>query len=173
MSIHIIIDGYNLIRQSSTLSVIDGRDIESGRRALIESLAMYKKVKPHKITVVFDGTKAPSLSSRSDKMMGINIRFSRNGELADAMIKRMVAREKERAVVVSSDMDIVRYSESRGAITIDSPRFEDKMLSALYFQPAETDNETDVGWKPTTRKKGPKKRLPKRRRQARKKHRKL
>jgi hypothetical protein len=59
MSIHIIIDGYNLIRQSGYLSNLDLQDIQYGRQALIDMLAAYKKIKAHRITIVFDGTRAP------------------------------------------------------------------------------------------------------------------
>ena len=44
MSIHIIIDGYNLIRQSNRLSALDNQDIQLGREALLYMLAAYKKV---------------------------------------------------------------------------------------------------------------------------------
>ncbi|MBW2739271.1 MAG: NYN domain-containing protein, partial [Deltaproteobacteria bacterium] len=74
MSLHIIIDGYNLIRQSNTLSDLDRQDIQLGREALLNMLAAYKKIKRHKITVVFDGTNAPFLSPRSDKIKGVEIR---------------------------------------------------------------------------------------------------
>ncbi|MCD4762468.1 MAG: NYN domain-containing protein, partial [Desulfobacterales bacterium] len=48
MSLHIIIDGYNLIRQSTTLSDLDGQDIQLGREALLNMLVAYKKIKHHK-----------------------------------------------------------------------------------------------------------------------------
>ena len=59
MSIHILIDGYNLIRQSPELSELDRQDIQLGRAALIDMLVVYKKLKHHKITIVFDGVDAP------------------------------------------------------------------------------------------------------------------
>ncbi|KAF0122132.1 MAG: hypothetical protein FD151_935, partial [bacterium] len=39
MAIHIIIDGYNLIKQSPVLSKLDQMDIEKGRNELIGRLA--------------------------------------------------------------------------------------------------------------------------------------
>jgi len=54
MSFHIIIDGYNLIRQSCTLAAFDQKDLQLGREVLLDKLAAYKKIKHHKITVVFD-----------------------------------------------------------------------------------------------------------------------
>ena len=83
MSIHIIIDGYNLIRQSTALSRLDQQDIMLGRDALVDMLAAYRKIKPHRITVVFDGRHSPAFSQKRDQKKGIAIRFSRRGESAD------------------------------------------------------------------------------------------
>ena len=173
MSIHIIIDGYNLIRQSNTLSLIDNQDIELGREALLEMLIAYRKIKPHMITVVFDGANAPPFSQRKTRVQGITIKFSRSGELADAVIKRMVSREKEKALVVSSDLDIMNFAAARGAATISSSEFEDKIRQAVYMKEKGVETNEDSGWVPTTKKKGPSKRLSKRKRRNKSKIRKL
>ena len=173
MSIHIIIDGYNLIRQSNTLSMIDRQDIQLGREALLEKLIAYRKVKPHMITVVFDGTNAPPFSQRKNRARGITIKFSRSGEVADAVIKRMVNREKEKALVVTSDLDIVNFAAARGAATISSAEFEEKISQALYMTIKGVESQEEAGWVPTTKKKGPSKRLSKRKRRNRTKVRKL
>ena len=52
---HIIVDGYNLIRQSDTFRHSERKSLEEGRNALIRSLAGYRKLRGHRITVVFDG----------------------------------------------------------------------------------------------------------------------
>lgn len=176
MATHIIIDGYNLIRRSPRLWEIDVQDLQAGREALLKDLAEYRQLRPHKITVVFDAANAPADADRRSRVKGINIRFSRPGESADAIIKRMAAREREKAVVVSSDRDVADYAERKGAAAIDAPGFEQKMEMARVF--AETgmeaeEDEPDNGWTPTTRKKGPSKRLSKRRRFNRGKVRKL
>ncbi len=173
MSLHIIIDGYNLIRQSYTLSSLDRQDIQLGREALIDNLAAYKMIKHHKITVVFDGTSAPSFSQHRDNIKGIEIRYSRNGELADTVIKRMAAREREKALVVSSDLDVVNYAQSHGAATISSPLFEEKIAMAAYMDTKGVDSKNEGGWIPTTKKKGPSRRLSKKDRRSRIKIRKL
>jgi uncharacterized protein len=173
MSIHIIIDGYNLIRQSDTFSMIDRRDIQLGREALLQTLIAYQKIKRHTITVVFDGTNAPSFSQRKHRVQGITVKFSRIGEVADTVIKRMVSREKEKALVVSSDLDIVNFATARGAATISSSEFEEKMSQTLYMEIKGVESKEESGWVPTTKKKGPSKRLPKRKRRDRTKIRKL
>lgn len=175
MSVHIIIDGYNLIRQSSVLSPLDQQDLQLGRDTLIDMLAAYKKLKRHKITVVFDGADAPGLQPRRDQAKGIAVRYSRQGESADAVIKRIAARERERALVVSSDRDITDYASGRNAAVIASPEFEARIAMAQYMavKGEGAMSEADDGWKPTTKKKGPSRRRSKKERRNRVKLKKL
>lgn len=173
MSIHIIIDGYNLIRQSNSLSILDRQELQLGRDALLDMLGRYKRVKGHRITVVFDGINAPSFSQQRDQVKGIKIKFSRKGESADTVIKRMVFGEKEKALVVSSDMDVVKFAASKGAATISAPLFEEKIAMTAYLETKGVERENDGGWVPTTKKKGPSRRLSKKERRSRAKIKKL
>ena len=173
MPLHIIIDGYNLIRQSNELSALDMQDIQLGREALLDSLSAYKRIKHHKISVVFDGQNAPSFLQHADRVKGIEIKFSRHGETADMVIKRMAAKEKEEAIIVSSDRDIVDFAAAQGAATISSNFFEEKIALATISNPYIKDDTDRNGWIPTTRKKGPKRRLPRKKRQNMTKTRKL
>lgn len=175
MSVHIIVDGYNVIRQSSVMSPLDRQDLQMGRDALVEKLAAYKRLKRHKITVVFDGNETAALIENRDREKGILIRFSRHGETADAVIKRMAAREKQKALVVSSDREVAGFSASKGAATIGAVEFEEKMeMAALMdLKGSFSDSEDNDGWSGTTRKKGPSRRLPKKVRMNRKKLKKL
>ena len=162
MPIHIIIDGYNLIRNASSLKDLDLEDLQLGRDALVDLLVSYKRIKPHKITVVFDGTNAPAHFQHRQRASGIDLIFSRPGETADTVIKRMVASEREKSLVVSSDRDIIRSAESNQAATISSADFEQKLLMAGYMDLKGVESDDDVsGWKPTTKKKGPRRRLSK------------
>ena len=166
MSVHIIVDGYNVIRQSSVMGPLDRQNLQLGREALVDKLAAYKRLKGHKITVVFDGTGEAVLFENRDREKGILIKFSRYGETADAVIKRMAVREKQRALVVSSDREVADFSESQGAAAIGAVEFEEKMEMAAFMDlkgmPPESGE--DDGWIPTTKKKGPSKRLPKKKR---------
>ncbi len=167
MAVHIIIDGYNLIRQSSQWSMLDIQDLQHGREALLSALAEYKKKKAHRITVVFDAADAPGFMERNEKQKGISVKYSPAGESADAVIKQMAAQLGEKALVVSSDRDVADYAAGRGAAVIGSPEFEMKMAMAAY---GDSGNEDDsAGWSPTTKKKGPGRRLPKRMRRNRSK----
>lgn len=170
MGIHIVIDGYNLIRQSRQFSALDLQDMQAGREALISALAAYKRAKPYSITVVFDAQFALPGMPRRDRLKGIEMRYSRSGELADAVIKRMVARYREKMLVVTSDNEIINYAESMGAATIGSPDFEQKLIMAQYMDmKGSHESDENTGWRPTTKKKGPSRRLPKRQRKMKKK----
>ena len=173
MSLHVIIDGYNLIRQSKKLSALDQQDIQLGREALVDMLAIYKKIKAHRITVVFDGTGFQLSSQQRDRQKGIAIVFSHNGESADSLIKRMARKEGQKALVVSSDLEIVRSAASGGAATISARDFEDKLTMSRYVDGMDIDRDAHNGWKPTTKKKGPSRRLSKKQRKNRAKIRKL
>lgn len=166
---HIIIDGYNLIRQSKDLSCLDLQDIQFGRAALIDALAAYRKIKKHRITVVFDGAGAVGGDRHRDRIKGIEVRFSRNGQSADAVIQQMAAREGEKALVVSSDREVADVSSAKGAATIGSREFENRLAMAVHLTHADDEPDDTVGWVPTTRKKGPSRRLSKKDRRRRRK----
>ena len=173
MALHILIDGYNLIRQSPALSAMEYISTEEGRDALLKLLAQYRKVKSHKMTVVFDAAYGNSFAENKMRQRGVTIIFSRKGELADDVIKRMVAKERERAIVVTSDQEIVDFAVRHGAATIDSREFEAKLTMASYTAVQTEVADEESGWSKTTKKKGPARRLPKQRRKSRQKIRKL
>ncbi len=130
---HVIIDGYNVIRQSSQLQILDAMDLQAGREALLELLAQYRSRSHHRITVVFDGWQHGDLKESRDQHQGILIIYSRRGERADEVIKRLLHQERERALVVTSDREIQVCAEHVKASWINAGQFE---LSYLHTQPA-------------------------------------
>jgi uncharacterized protein len=70
---HIIVDGYNLIRQSATLRHSEMKSLEEGRNALIRSLAGFRKLRGHRMTVVFDGWVGGSPREERDLAGGVEI----------------------------------------------------------------------------------------------------
>ncbi len=175
MALHILIDGYNLIKSGALSGIADRGDLQQQREALIEMLAEYKRLRHHPITVVFDGANAPGSLTRKERAGGIEIRFSRPGQSADTLIKNMAARQREKALVVTADREIARFAESKGATVLNSFEFGKKIARARITEGAFMDPEEDMegGWRPTTRKKGPPRRAPKRVRKALKKMKKL
>lgn len=170
MAVHIVIDGYNFIRCSPELKVLDREDIQLGREALADMLAMYKKTKRHRITVVFDGRDALPGQEVKFQKKGIRFVFSRGSRSADDVIKGIAAEEREKAVIVSSDGDVIRYCSSKGSTAVRSEVFEHTIQEAVYKK-ADGVEDTPAAKAHTvgTKKKGPSRRLPKKARQARRK----
>lgn len=168
---HIVVDGYNLIRQSPHLSALDRRDLQAGREALVDALAAYKKTKPLPITVIFDGRDAPPGMPRRERLKGIDLRYSQPGESADTVIKRMAAGQREKLMVVSSDNEVAAYAAAKGAAVISSAEFEERMAMARMADAkgAGEENSVSVDRSSTTKKRGPARRLPKRQRRMRRK----
>jgi predicted RNA-binding protein with PIN domain len=168
---HLIVDGYNLIRQSSQLQILDAMDLQAGREALLELLAHYRSRSHHRITVVFDGWQRGDLKESRDRYQGLLIVYSRRGERADEVIKRLLHQERERALVVTSDREIQVYADQVKAAWINAGQFE---LSYLHGAAGATDYDTEADSAARgTRKKGPARRLSKRLRQRRQRLKKL
>ena len=121
---HILIDGYNLIRQSVNLKRFERQSLEVGRNALIAWLADYRRKKDHLITVVFDGWKNGQPQEERDYSSGISIIYSSRGVKADDVLKRITASTDEEILVVSSDREIASYAARRGKATLLSAEFE-------------------------------------------------
>jgi predicted RNA-binding protein with PIN domain len=123
----IIVDGYNLIRQWPELAMLDRADLQSGREALLQELRGYQQAKRHRITVVFDGRERGGISGGAEKSCGIEVRYSRQGETADAVIAQLVAKAGEGAVVVSSDHQVQVAARRHGATPLPSEEFMDRV----------------------------------------------
>ncbi len=176
MPLHVIIDGYNLIRQSDELRALDRQALAFGREALIEKLAAYRQIKRHKITIVFDGSQKYIFPDAHSSWKGVAIKFSRQGETADGLIRKMARQEREKAIVVSSDKEVVRFAEAHGAATLESGAFAEKLQMA-EMAASGIAGEPDAGGSTRrtdgTRKKGPARKLPKSQRRMLKKIRKI
>lgn len=90
---------------------------------LIESLIEYKKKKGHNITVVFDGWKTGGAKENHSVIGGIRVIYSRLGEKADSVIRRIISSEKRGWVVVTSDRDIAAHAWTSGSVPISSEDF--------------------------------------------------
>jgi predicted RNA-binding protein with PIN domain len=159
---HIIIDGYNLIRQSDVLRRFEKFGLEAGRRELLRKLSLYKKARRHKITVVFDGWMSGPLLEEREREGGITVVYSKRGEKADEVIKRMAHAGGEETLVVTSDREITETVSRWGASVVSGFIFESRMRDAETtqhsvpgFEKAEEGVQTHSG----TKKKGPSRRL--------------
>ena len=123
----IIVDGYNVIRQWPELAMLDRTDLQSGREALLRELRSYRRNKGHRITVVFDGREQGGFSEATEHVGGVAVRYSRQGETADAVIARLVREGGSGILVVSSDREVSVATRRQGAACVSSLEFIEKV----------------------------------------------
>lgn len=121
MSLHFILDGYNIIKQSEFLSTKVLRD------ARCELVRFITEKKPcgsvnNSATVVFDGANHVNFPQTKNK--GVEVLFTHNHS-ADQQIKKMVSesRNPKRIVVVSDDREIQFFIKSCGAHAMSTLEF--------------------------------------------------
>jgi predicted RNA-binding protein with PIN domain len=134
----IIIDGYNLIG-------IHHRDLEQQRNKLIEMLVEYKKFSGHNIILVFDGWKSGSSEETSLVLNGIRVIYSRLGEKADSVIKRLVHSEKRKWIVVSSDREVSDHTWRHESVAVSSDEFMNAIEKNRKFVEGEYEPLDETG----------------------------
>jgi predicted RNA-binding protein with PIN domain len=93
----------------------------------------------------------------------VDIIYSRFGEDADAVVKRLAAESEEETVVVSSDREIASFATRLGKIALSSVEFESVMNRAIASAPGNNyiNASDDAGRTDIKRKKGPSRKLSK------------
>lgn len=124
MSVHYLIDGYNLIETHKEYFPGNAR----GSREQLINLIKTKKPqgsRRNKITVIFDGQ--PGIAWPADKE--VDVRFT-SGKEADWHIKRFVEDNSnpKQIIVVTDDRAIKRHVSSAGARTMTTVEFMQKLF---------------------------------------------
>src|SRR6266568_9119311 len=86
MGRNILVDGYNIIKNSTAFQTIEARNLAAARELLITQLVNRYRHTPHQVIVVFDGN-GPKEQVSHDRR--IRIIYSRHGETADSVIARL------------------------------------------------------------------------------------
>jgi predicted RNA-binding protein with PIN domain len=158
MPIHLIIDGYNLLGVRGGLR----DDVEARREALIRELAGYRQRKGHPLTVVFDGWRSGHPVEHREWREGIEVVYSRQGEQADAVVKRLAEKYGSDCAVVSSDHEIGNFARAKGATVMTSGDFETRLqMSGARPAARKREAEEDEPARRDPKKKGNPKKLPK------------
>ncbi len=109
--VHLVVDGYNV-----TKTGYPDLPLEAQRARLVGGLATLAAQSGAEVTCCFDGAalkgRVPSMSGR-----GVRVLFSKPGETADVLIRRLVAAEPpgRPVVVVSSDREVADGVRRSGA----------------------------------------------------------
>ncbi|MFV1951087.1 MAG: NYN domain-containing protein [Nitrospinota bacterium] len=158
MASKIVVDGYNLTRSSHASKRLGS--LEEEREYLISKLTRYQAIRRIPITVVFDGWQGGYPIETRDNINGIKVVYSKLGEKADEVIKRMAEKWRDSLIVITSDRGIADFVENRGAAVVSSREFEKRMETVSY--PAKTgdmifkdeDYDESMDRPITTKKKG-------------------
>jgi predicted RNA-binding protein with PIN domain len=167
---HLIIDGYNLLHADRTLLSLNPIQLQRERESLIDQLSVYRNLRQMEITAVFDGWQGGWSTEKRESKKGIELVFSKLGEKADEVIKRLVKEKGAGATVITSDREISRYAERMAVAVIPSDQFKEKMENTLMKGEKDFQDEKERSGE---KKKGPSRMLSKKEKRMRSALRKL
>jgi uncharacterized protein len=175
MGCDILVDGYNVIKNSVMFQLLEQKSLATARDVLIQQLKNRYRQSDCRVTVVFDGDRPREQESHDDH---IHIIFSRYGETADSVILRLAAQSRlaEREVqVYSDDTEVKEGSVTSGGSAYTAEQLtgqlnvapRDVVHRALHRQKARRIYGMDPAYKadeqPPARNKGKKKKKSSRR----------
>jgi len=126
LATHLIVDGYNFIGHDGGLH----GDLRARRDRLVGRLAAYQRQRGHRLTVVFDGWRSGWSTEHRDRIDGVDVIYSREGERADEVIARLAGEEGAAVVVVSSDREVQRAVRRAGGVALACGEFEWKLIDS-------------------------------------------
>jgi predicted RNA-binding protein with PIN domain len=125
-AVHIVIDGYNLIKQLFGVSHVP----QAKRDQYVDQLIGQAAIRGHRLTIVFDGGEFGFPSS--ERHNGSEVIYSGYRESADDVIKRYVAQHRNSdMLIVTSDRAIRDFVHNLGVETVSALDF-----SRLFFESA-------------------------------------
>ena len=131
---HIIIDGYNVLKQllgSGEISL-------SQRRAFINMLGKYAQKKNHDICVIFDG--GPDVWPSQEIDHGITVVYSGIKQSADDLIKVAMQKKSHGLLIVSSDNELKMAAAKRNITSIDALEFYSLVRHEMQSKPGKTQS---------------------------------
>ena len=165
MAVHLIIDGYNLLGVGGRGRTDREPWSEAAREELLRRLGGYRHRRGRAVTVVFDGWRAGGHVEYHEHRGGIEVIYSRRGEQADQVIRRLAAEYGKECAVVSSDREVGDSARAAGALVMPAADFWRKLFEAplppAVRQFKELDSEPTAGVVRRPDKKGNPRKLPK------------
>ncbi|MFH1825244.1 MAG: NYN domain-containing protein [Candidatus Firestonebacteria bacterium] len=125
----LIIDGYNVIKSTKFLDDFKFNELKNQREKFIFLMGNYRFKTNHKITIVFDGSKSSQEFVNKENVNGLEVIYSKSGQIADELIKNIVenSTNPKDILVVSSDKSVSHYARMLGASTSNSEELYSKL----------------------------------------------
>lgn len=126
---YILVDGYNVLNSWEEVKKYKDDDFEFARHKLVDMLCDFASFKAVKIIVVFDAHKQAGGIERKENYKGIEIIYTKEGEIADCYIERTVhlLSKKHKIGVVTFDNLEQSLILQLGAIRITPIEFLDQI----------------------------------------------
>ena len=131
-----IIDGYNVIFAWDELSAIAKFDLEDSRVQLCSILANYKAFTGRDIVLVFDAYNVKGAVRRKTDYKGVTVVYTKEGELGDTYIEKLVYE-------IGEDYS-VRVVTSDGLIQLQALRSGVLRMSAREFREEVLENDAEI-----------------------------
>ncbi|MEW6727149.1 NYN domain-containing protein [Desulforudis sp. 1088] len=123
MKEYLLVDGYNVLFNWPETG--KSADLDHARARLVLLLVNYAGLTGQEVIVVFDAHRVPGGIAHSEKVAGVEVIFTAEGETADAVIERLCGRlAKEGTVrVVTADWAEQRIAFGQGAYRMPPREF--------------------------------------------------
>ncbi|MDX9917651.1 MAG: NYN domain-containing protein [Gudongella sp.] len=122
----LVVDGYNIINAWEGLKKTAAVDFEQARLDLLEKLSEYHHYTKVETIVVFDAHLVKGSIRKEEEYKGIKVVYTKEGELADYYIERMLDEfgRVKRIRVATSDRTEQELILSRGGIRLSARELE-------------------------------------------------
>jgi len=150
---YLIVDGYNVINSWPELAALKNKDYAHARDKLVEILSDYQGLVKINIILVFDAHQVRNGIRRRERVNGIEIVYTREGETADMFIERLVGELPSGSVigVATSDWAEQRIVFGKGAYRLSArelyirvrhaQKIKDKYLLSGIIRPFSLDTQ--------------------------------
>lgn len=123
---YLLVDGYNIIFAWDELKTVANQNLESARERLIEILAEYNALVDAKVILVFDAYKVKNNPGEMERVLGIDVVYTKEAETADMYIERVTHQlgKKHRVRVATSDRVEQIIILAGGALRVSAEEFQ-------------------------------------------------
>lgn len=110
----ILVDGYNVIKNTAAFQAAQRQSLSSARDALVKQLVNRYRHTPHQVIVVFDGQGPRETEEHAQR---VRLIYTCSGETADSVISRLAheaAHQGKTVVVASNDWEVRENVQAAG-----------------------------------------------------------
>jgi len=123
MAEYLVVDGYNIVNDWKVLNKLKEESLEHARDKLLEYLSEYQSFQGERVVIVFDAHLVKGGQEVQKKVLGMEVIYTKEGEIADLLIERLVAdllKNSHLVTVATSDWVEQRIILGQGAYRLSA-----------------------------------------------------